>query len=62
MRTIEEIKVSCEALTAFSQQVLLDNLVKVFEAQGKVLDLAYQKKASVRVKSPVLKPFAFKKN
>jgi hypothetical protein len=42
MTTTEEIKVLFDALPAFSQQVLLDDLLQDFEVQGKVLDLAYQ--------------------
>ena len=61
MGITEEIHVFCEALTAFSQQVLFDDLLTDFEAQGKVLDLTYQKMVSVRVKSLVLKTVAFKK-
>ena len=42
MITTEEIKLLFEALPAFTQQVLLDDLLQDFEVQGKVLDLACQ--------------------
>ena len=42
MSSTDEIKVLFEVLPAFSQQVLLNDLLQDFEEQGKVLDLAYQ--------------------
>ena len=52
MNTTEEIKILFEALPVFSQQVLLDDLLQDFEAQGKVLDLAYQEIATERKIKP----------
>jgi transposase-like protein len=52
MSKTEEIKVLFEALPAFSQQALLDDLLQDFEVQGKVLDLAYQEISTERSKKP----------
>jgi hypothetical protein len=52
MSKTEGIKVLYEALPAFSQQILLDDLLQDFEVQGKVLDLAYQEIATEREKKP----------
>jgi transposase-like protein len=52
MSKTEEIKVLFEALPAFSQQALLDDLLQDFEVQGKVLDLAYQEVLTERSKKP----------
>ena len=52
MNKTEEIKALFDSLPAFSQQILLDDLLQNFEVQGKVLDLAYQDIATERLKKP----------
>lgn len=52
MNKTEEIKALFDSLPAFSQQILLDDLLQNFEVQGKVLDLAYQDIVLERLKKP----------
>ena len=52
MNKTEEIKALFDSLPAFSQQIILDDLLQNFEVQGKVLDLAYQDIVLERLKKP----------